>query len=1207
MLRDASDRDLETFSFAGTGEREASSIVDIQGGAMGATATIPDAHLLFNSDFVRAGHDLILRGHDGGSAFVRDYFASDERATLMSPDGAKLSGSLVEAMSGSLAPNQYAQAGAPTPAASDAVGRVVTSSGDASIIRNGVAVTLNPGDPVLRADVLQTQAGTMAVTFNDGSTLNLTANTRIVVSEFVYSPNGAGNSQLLDLVQGSLTFISGEVAHSGNMRIGTPVATMGIRGTVGGVTTANDGTVHFYVSQSATGAVIINEQGQIIANVVQDGPLIVVRPVGPLQVVAEEIQKTPAQLALELQALQQIVSIKAVGDQLLQQFFQQQNPNDPNPQSPQDQPHTQIQINLHYTGNNGIVGDLPGGDTPRPFDLATVNFLSPNPETPPTPTDVTDLLQVNLPPVTFAPLAAALSEDQTLAFNGSKAISVHDADSAVVTLTLSVTHGILSLAGVAGLTFAAGHGASGATMTFSGSPAAINAALHGMVFTPHADFNGAASLTITTDDGNSPAVTTTVPIAVTAVNDAPVVTPASATVSEEGLGGAISDAAGTGDTTNSAVAHGTMSATDVDHDTLTYKLGLPSAELTSDGVPVNWSLCEDGTLEGSACGNTVISVTLDKNTGAYTVSLLGPIDHPNGGVEDALSFDIPVAVDDGTVTTNGYLGVTVEDDSPKAADIETTATADSNQGYSTAFVLDFSGSIDDSELNTMLNAVKSAGNAIFEDASGPVAISVIIFSSTADSLGTFTSFSGFQAAIDAVNPNIENGQRPLNGGTDFDAALQATMSSFAPSDSAHNQVFFLSDGQSSLTEQTAQAWTVFVTEHDIAVTTVKIGDGVSESGLQAIEVDGGSPIAVQDFDGLVEALLNAVGSGTTRNIFTDGEATVGFGADGGRIESVTIEGVTYTWDGDHTVTSNSQGQWTQTAASFTVTTALGGVLTFYFGNESDHAAGDWIYTPPVAASSNEIFHYTLVDTDGDGSVADITVNLGAPEFDAAGVTTVSPDSLHTLVAGLAVADGNAGSSPLTFSVTGLNGTFAFDGDTDDLGVSGSGTHALTATGTLSAINAALASGIVYTDDGPQPPTSSALATINDGHGGADTVNFVFTAATPTGPVTLTGTSDKDIIFSAGPAATLTGNGGSDTFVFAIDNGGIAHITDFNIADDFLQISHTLFASVDALLEQAHDDGNGNTVITTAAQGSLVLNSVDATTFQSIDHSHIIIV
>ncbi|MCW5692908.1 MAG: FecR domain-containing protein [Pseudolabrys sp.] len=556
MLRDASDLDVETFSFAGHGERTASSIVDIQSGAGGATATIPDAHLLFNADFIRAGHDLILRGHDGGSAFVRDYFASDERATLMSRDGAKLTGDLVEAMSGALAPNQYAQAGTPAPAASDAVGRVVTASGDASIIRNGVAVTLKPGDPVLRADVLQTQAGTMAVTFNDGSTLNLTANTRIVVSEFVYSPNGAGNSQLLNLVQGSLTFISGEVAHSGNMRIGTPVATMGIRGTVGGVTTANDGTVHFYVSQSATGAVIINEQGQIIANVVQDGPMIIVRPVGPLQVVAEEIQKSPAQLALELQALQQIVSIKAVGDQLLQQFFQQQNPNGPNPQSPQNGPHTQILIDLNKNPANANGGDPPP-DENRPFDQATIHLPPENPDGPVMPGTVIDLLHANLPPVTFAPLAAALSEDQTLSFSGSKAISVHDADTQVLTVTVSVTHGVVSLAGIAGLTFASGNGASGATLTFSGTQAAINAALHGMMFTPPADFNGAASLTITTDDGNSPAVTTSVPIAVAAVNDAPV------------IGGVPSTPISYTENDAATVVNASLSLSDVDSTTLT--------------------------------------------------------------------------------------------------------------------------------------------------------------------------------------------------------------------------------------------------------------------------------------------------------------------------------------------------------------------------------------------------------------------------------------------------------------------------------------------------------------------------------------------------------------------------------------------------------------------------------------------------------------
>src|SRR5690242_13795244 len=109
MLRDVSDLDPGTFSFAGSGERT-TSVVDIHDGASGATATIPDAHLLFNSDFVRAGNDLILRGHDGGSAFVRDYFATEERATLMSQDGAKLSGELIDTMSGSVAPGRYAQA-----------------------------------------------------------------------------------------------------------------------------------------------------------------------------------------------------------------------------------------------------------------------------------------------------------------------------------------------------------------------------------------------------------------------------------------------------------------------------------------------------------------------------------------------------------------------------------------------------------------------------------------------------------------------------------------------------------------------------------------------------------------------------------------------------------------------------------------------------------------------------------------------------------------------------------------------------------------------------------------------------------------------------------------------------------------------------------------------------------------------------------------
>lgn len=553
MLRETDVFDAQGFSFANPGEQKAPALVTVEHGAHGATATIPDAHLLFNSDFTRSGNDLHIDGHNGERAIVRDYFGTGERAALMSHEGARLAPDMVDALTKSAAPHQYAQATAPAPAASDAVGRVVTASPDSTILRNGVPVTVAAGDPVLRADVLQTAGGTMAVTFNDGSTLNLTANTRIVVSEFIYSPSNTGNSQLLDLIQGSLTFISGEVAHTGDMRIGTPVATMGIRGTVGGVTTASDGTVQFYVSQSATGAVIINQQGQIIASVVQDGPLIVVRPVGPLQVIADEIQKSPAQLAVELQALQQIVNIKAVGDQLLQQFFQQQQQQSPNPQSPQNGPHTQIPVDdklkitlfQENSGNNGTV---------TPVTHAVIETLIKDPDAPPT---VTVPIPINLPPVTFAPLSLSTAEDTSLVFGGPRAISIVDNDSSTLTVTLSVTNGVLSLGNVAGLTFSAGDGASDGTMTFSGSPAAIAVALNGLTYTPSQDYNGTAVLSVTKTDGAAAATTTTVGITVTAVNDAPV------------IGGTASTPVAYTENDGATVVNAALTISDVDSATLT--------------------------------------------------------------------------------------------------------------------------------------------------------------------------------------------------------------------------------------------------------------------------------------------------------------------------------------------------------------------------------------------------------------------------------------------------------------------------------------------------------------------------------------------------------------------------------------------------------------------------------------------------------------
>ncbi|HZE14993.1 MAG TPA: VCBS domain-containing protein, partial [Mycobacterium sp.] len=81
----------------------------------------------------------------------------------------------------------------------------------------------------------------------------------------------------------------------------------------------------------------------MLAQVLQSGPTFIIRPAGPLNVLAEEVQKTPAELARELAVVQQMTSLQSVGQQIIQQFFQPNNDNNPNPQS-NGHPHTQIQI-----------------------------------------------------------------------------------------------------------------------------------------------------------------------------------------------------------------------------------------------------------------------------------------------------------------------------------------------------------------------------------------------------------------------------------------------------------------------------------------------------------------------------------------------------------------------------------------------------------------------------------------------------------------------------------------------------------------------------------------------------------------------------------------------------------------------------------------------------------------------------------------------
>jgi|GEM_PF-1600333 len=363
---------------------------------------VPDAHLLFNGEFQRVGtNDLKIVGDDGKSFFIRDYFAADERSHLISPEGATLSPNVVAALAGPLAPGQSAQAGAPQ-ASQPVIGRVDALSGSCTVIRNGVSVALNAGDTVRKGDVVQTAGGSaVAIVFADGSTFSLNANARMVLDEFVYNAGGTGNSALISLVQGTFSFVAGQVAKTGDMRVDTPVATMGIRGTAVLVEiSANDGQTRFSVMtepDGTTGSFNLYDKatGTLIGTVNNSQIGWLVTPAGPLQVVAQQVQKTPQQLQQELGIVQQIFSIfnqnqqnPFVPDQQQDPNRRGDNPNDPNPQTA----HGSGGGSGSSTGSTPsstspltpIQQNLPGGQTA--VTVTPVNNPDPTVPVPPGPT-----------------------------------------------------------------------------------------------------------------------------------------------------------------------------------------------------------------------------------------------------------------------------------------------------------------------------------------------------------------------------------------------------------------------------------------------------------------------------------------------------------------------------------------------------------------------------------------------------------------------------------------------------------------------------------------------------------------------------------------------------------------------------------------------------------------------------------------------------
>ena len=121
-------------------------------------------------------------------------------------------------------------------AAQDArsIGLVKTAHGDAYILRNGQRLAAQPGSGLYQGDLLSTGAtGAMGVILRDDTLLSLGPSSETGLEQFAYESADQKSGMVLRVTRGLIGYVSGKISKlsPGSVRIETPVATLGIRGT----------------------------------------------------------------------------------------------------------------------------------------------------------------------------------------------------------------------------------------------------------------------------------------------------------------------------------------------------------------------------------------------------------------------------------------------------------------------------------------------------------------------------------------------------------------------------------------------------------------------------------------------------------------------------------------------------------------------------------------------------------------------------------------------------------------------------------------------------------------------------------------------------------------------------------------------------------------------------------------------------------------
>ncbi len=446
----------------------------------------------------------------------------------------------------------------------------------------------------------------------------------------------------------------------------------------------------------------------------------------------------------------------------------------------------------------------------------------------------------------------------------------------------------------------------------------------------------------------------------------------------------------------------------VDQDVTVYEKAL---DLSKDGAdlapgtvtgsdPSNTGETATGTLVGAVTGGTgAITYTLVGSAtgtygqiqlnadGTYTYTLTSaPKTTPNANdgantLSESFTYQATDALGNSTTST---LVVNIVDDVPKAVASDRSVAAveiDSN----ILIVLDISGSMADASGVPGLSRLALAKQAISAlldkyDDLGDVKVQLVTFSSNATDRTTVW--------VDVATAKTLLAGLTAGGGTNYDAAVATMYNAFNTSGKltgAQNVGYFFSDGKpnegdiGTADEATLKA---FLDANNIKNYAIGLGSGVSNANLDPLAYDGIShtntnAVVVTDLNQLNSVLSGTVqGAPVTGSLLGEGGT---FGADGGFIKSIVVDGTTYTYDpkalsGQGSLTPSggaNHGTFNTANNTLSIATNNGGTLLINLDS------GDYTYTSQktTAVVITENIGFTVSDNDGDLASSTLTVKV----------------------------------------------------------------------------------------------------------------------------------------------------------------------------------------------------------------------------------------